>query len=166
MQEAVLSPPLGEVLNQALGRRGDSPPAGLLLSPPAQVVLDDALPDRVLADREIGRILQSLLAESRATKLHLGESCELSGVERWLRPTFTWLRIELCGSGIASAGDRLDPLLGDLGYRRLERLRLEDAEGTLALYWRTDAASLPLMVERRRADDEERLALLFPQIRF
>lgn len=166
MQEAVLSPPLGEVLNQALGRCGDSRPAGVALAPPAQVVLDEALPERVLADREIGRILQSLLAESGATRLHLGESYEYGDVERWLRPTFTWLRIELCGSGIAAAGERLDPLLAELGYRRLERIRLEDAEGTLALYWRADAASLPLMVERRRSGAEERLGLLFPQIRF
>ena len=166
MQEAVLSPPLGEVLNRVLGRRGDSTPAGRPLAPPAQVVLDDALPDRVLADREIGRILQSLLAESGATRLHLGESSELGDVERWLRPTFTWLRIELCGAGLASAGERLDPILGGLGYRRLERIRLEDADGTLALYWRADAASLPLMVERRRAGSEERLGLFFPQIRF
>ena len=163
MQEAVLSPPLGEVLSQALGRRGDS---GLPLAPPAQVVFEEALPERVLADREIGRILQSLLAESGATRLHLGESYELGDVERWLRPTFSWLRIELCGSAVAAAGDRLDPLLAGLGYRRLERIRLEDAEGTLALYWRAVAASLPLMVERRRAGSEERLGLLFPQIRF
>ena len=166
MQEAVLSPPLGEVLNRVLGRRGDSTPAGRLLTSPAQVVFDDELPERVLADREIGRVLQSLLAESRATSLHLGESSELGDVERWLRPTFTWLRIELCGSRLASAGERLDRLLGDLGYRCLERIRLEDADGTLALYWRAEAASLPLMVERRRAGSEERLGLLFPQIRF
>jgi hypothetical protein len=162
MQEAVLSPPLGEVLNRVLGRRGEGRP----LAPPAQVVFDDALPERILADREIGRILQSLLADSGATRLHLGESSELGDVERWLRPTFTWLRIELSGSGVASAGERLDSLLGGLGYRRLERIRLEDADGTLALYWRADAASLPIMVERRRAGSEERLGLLFPQIRF
>jgi hypothetical protein len=166
MQEAVLSPPLGEVLNRVLGRRSDSTPAGRPLAPPAQVVLDDALSERVLADREIGRILQSILVEAGATRVHLGESSELGDVERWLRPTFTWLRIELCGSAVAAAGERLDPLLGGLGYRRLERIRLEDAEGTLALYWRVDAASLPLMVERRRSGCEERLGLLFPQIRF
>ena len=166
MQEAVLSPPLGEVLSHALGRRGDSAPTGVPLAPRAQVVLDEELPERVLADREIGRILQSLLAESGATRLRLGESSEHGDVERWLRPTFTWLRIELCGSEMAAACERLDPLLAELGYRRLERIRLEDAEGTLALYWRTDAASLPLMVERRRAGSEEKLGLLFPQIRF
>jgi hypothetical protein len=73
------------------------------------------------------------------------------------RPAFTCLRVEV-GSGI-------DPVLLGLGYRRLDRFRVDGVDRSLVLYDRADGGTLPLVLERRHAGDGDRLGLLVPQIR-
>lgn len=170
----VFGPLLGEVLSELLRRYGENQRQQSLFHfcPSLFVIVDWNLPERILADREKGQLLQALLAEITQVStggpltIRVGERGRLKDLEGFLRPTYSWLQIQLSGRGMEVSEVAMEDLLSRLQYRKIERITRPDSQSTLSLFWRVKEESSPLVVEVWHGRGEKRISLLFPQVRF
>ncbi len=166
--------PLGEVLSSLLGRGEDCRPGAVAAEARRHVRLSLAsdLSERFLADRELGRLVESMLSwcaagsVERPLGLRIHERGRLAGLDGLLRPRLSWVQIQLSGDGAEVSEMALEERLTSLGYRKIERVTRVRPSAALSLFWRAEEKSLPLVVESRSAAGEARLSLLIPEISF
>jgi hypothetical protein len=160
-----LGRPLGEVLSLLLGRGGESP---LESGRKINLTVAPELPERCLGDRDLGFLLESLLACSAEGPLGLrvSERTRLGGLEGLLRPRLSWVQIQLSGEGAAISEPALEECLASHGYRKIERVTRLRPSAALSLFWRSEERSLPLVVENRSKAGQAKLCLLIPEVSF